>query len=242
MLRAVDRVCPMLALAGDRRTAVDGVDGGHRCHAEDPPGALERSMQAQLCLTPAHERCERLLQFIARTGTAAPGHSTLADGFVSTRMLLAPQPAWRGIAGRARASRTGPILAASAGLAAVGIAGATVASSMLTPSAAVSSAPSATATPLLTTTPSPSQRPSPTPTTVPSPTPLPATPASTPAPTPVPVTPAPTPVPPTTYAVVEGDTLALIAQRFGTTVAALQSANGIEDPDEIVVGQVLVIP
>jgi LysM repeat protein len=49
-------------------------------------------------------------------------------------------------------------------------------------------------------------------------------------------------VPPTTYAVVGGDTLALIAQRFGTTVAALQSANGIDDPDEIVVGQVLVIP
>jgi LysM repeat protein len=42
--------------------------------------------------------------------------------------------------------------------------------------------------------------------------------------------------------VVEGDTLALIAQRFGTTVEALQAANGIEDPDEIVIGQVLVIP
>ena len=40
----------------------------------------------------------------------------------------------------------------------------------------------------------------------------------------------------------EGDTLAAIAQRFGTTVAALQEANGIEDPDEIVIGQVLVIP
>jgi LysM repeat protein len=45
-----------------------------------------------------------------------------------------------------------------------------------------------------------------------------------------------------TYTVVEGDTLAVIAQRFGTTVEALQAANGIEDPDEIVVGQVLVIP
>nr|MBA2633373.1 LysM peptidoglycan-binding domain-containing protein [Chloroflexota bacterium] len=38
-----------------------------------------------------------------------------------------------------------------------------------------------------------------------------------------------------------GDTLAAIAQRFGTTVEALQAANGIEDPDEIVIGQVLVI-
>ncbi len=45
-----------------------------------------------------------------------------------------------------------------------------------------------------------------------------------------------------TYTVAEGDTLAAIAQRFGTTVAALQAANGIDDPDEIVIGQVLVIP
>jgi spore germination protein len=40
----------------------------------------------------------------------------------------------------------------------------------------------------------------------------------------------------------EGDTLAAIAQRFGTSVSGLQTANGIEDPDEIIIGQVLVIP
>ena len=40
----------------------------------------------------------------------------------------------------------------------------------------------------------------------------------------------------------EGDTLAAIAQRFGTTASAIQAANGIDDPDEIVIGQVLVIP
>jgi LysM repeat protein len=40
----------------------------------------------------------------------------------------------------------------------------------------------------------------------------------------------------------EGDTLAAIAERFGSTVSALQEANGIEDPDEIVIGQRLVIP
>jgi len=45
-----------------------------------------------------------------------------------------------------------------------------------------------------------------------------------------------------TYTVAQGDTLAGIAERFGTTVAALQAANGIDDPDEIVIGQVLVIP
>jgi LysM repeat protein len=54
--------------------------------------------------------------------------------------------------------------------------------------------------------------------------------------------PPPTPAPQQTYVVQEGDTLAAIAQQFGTTVEALQSANGISDPNEILIGQVLVIP
>ncbi len=41
---------------------------------------------------------------------------------------------------------------------------------------------------------------------------------------------------------VAGDTLALIAERFGTTVAALQAANDIDDPNTLTIGQVLVIP
>jgi LysM repeat protein len=45
-----------------------------------------------------------------------------------------------------------------------------------------------------------------------------------------------------TYTVAQGDTLAAIADRFGTSVGVLQAANGIEDPDEIFIGQVLVIP
>jgi LysM repeat protein len=99
-----------------------------------------------------------------------------------------------------------------------------------------------------------SPSPSPTPTVVPSatarataspsasPTPS-AEPSGTPtaSATPVPATPAPPPAQ-QTYVVQEGDTLALIAQQFGTTVEALQAANGIEDPNEIVIGDVLVIP
>lgn len=55
----------------------------------------------------------------------------------------------------------------------------------------------------------------------------------------------PTPQPtagPQTYVVQPGDTLAAIAQRFGTTVQALVSANSIADPALISVGQKLVIP
>jgi lysozyme len=45
-----------------------------------------------------------------------------------------------------------------------------------------------------------------------------------------------------TYTVQRGDTLSLIAIRFGTTVAALAAANNITNPNAIQVGQVLVIP
>lgn len=45
-----------------------------------------------------------------------------------------------------------------------------------------------------------------------------------------------------TYTVAPGDTLATIARRFGTTIAAIQSANGIADPNRVLVGRVLTIP
>lgn len=45
-----------------------------------------------------------------------------------------------------------------------------------------------------------------------------------------------------TYTIKKGDTLTAIAVRFGTTVAAIASANNITDINKISVGQVLVIP
>jgi LysM repeat protein len=71
------------------------------------------------------------------------------------------------------------------------------------------------------------------------------------------VAPAPTTVPPPTtaattvapatqpagrYVVEPGDTLSLIAGRFGVTVDALSQANGITDPNSIRPGQELIIP
>jgi len=44
-----------------------------------------------------------------------------------------------------------------------------------------------------------------------------------------------------TYTVQSGDTLYAIANKFGTTVAALTAANNIDNPNLIQVGQVLVI-
>jgi LysM repeat protein len=64
--------------------------------------------------------------------------------------------------------------------------------------------------------------------------------APTPAPT---VTPAATPAPtPTVYIVRSGDQLSRIAKKYGVTVAAIQAANSIKDPNLIRVGQKLIIP
>ena len=46
----------------------------------------------------------------------------------------------------------------------------------------------------------------------------------------------------TSYTVASGDTLGRIASTYGTTVAALASANGISNPSLIRIGQVLAVP
>ena len=81
----------------------------------------------------------------------------------------------------------------------------------------------------------------PTPSPTPAPTPTP-TPTAEPSPTPT-ATPPPTPVPtPIVHSVQRGETLSGIALRYGVTVAAISEANGITDPNHILVGQKLKIP
>lgn len=46
----------------------------------------------------------------------------------------------------------------------------------------------------------------------------------------------------TTYTVVVGDTLSGIAQKLGTTMRALQSANGLANPNQVVIGMRLTVP
>jgi len=78
--------------------------------------------------------------------------------------------------------------------------------------------------------------------TVSGPTPTPGlTPTPIPTWTPAP-TATPTPGPGFYYTVRWGDTLSSIAKRFGTTVDAIASANGLADPNYIRAGQTLFIP
>jgi nucleoid-associated protein YgaU len=235
----VEAVCPFLALAADRRTVIEGVDPAHRCHAEDPPGTIERGYQARVCLTAAYPQCERYLAFSDGPGSRDPARAGIGDGLVSTRLTLTPEPTWHGLAGRARVGRRGgmAVIAASGALLAIGAA-ATVTNGFGL--LGEPTAPLAGASPSATERPTPTERPQATPTAIP-------TAAATPMPTPttaptVAPTPAPTAVPVRTYVVEQGDTLAAIAQQFGSSIEAIQAANDIEDPNEITIGQVLVIP
>ena len=225
----------MLALPDDHRTVVDGYDPEHLCLALDPPGALERTRQVQLCLSESHIRCERLIAMQGRPGPTRGTVGVPPDlAFASTRLILEPEPAWRSLAGagsrrRRRLAVVGGLgLAAAAAVAAGSAAGlfggATpgpgAGSGAPTPSADASAAvsllpistPISSATPL--TTPSPSASLAPPGSVAPS---------------------------SRTYVVQSGDTLGLIAARFRTTVDAIRTTNGLTT-DVINIGQVLIIP
>lgn len=96
---------------------------------------------------------------------------------------------------------------------------------------------------LIETTPTPTPSATKTATATPTPTPS-ATKTATPTPKPTVTatkTPTPTPTKLTSYTVASGDTLTNIANRFGTTVSALKTLNGLTS-DIIRIGQILKLP
>ena len=228
----MDRICPYLALLEDGRTVSDGFDAEHRCLAVSPPATLERARQVQLCLTEAHVRCERFVS--ARTAwlAASSGLPRVAPdvAFGTTRLVLEPEPVWRSLAAtpRERIGRRALLIAAAgAAIVAVLVLGSVFRLFSGAPASSPSPIPSA----------SPSAFPSPSS----SPAPSSAAESASVAPTPT-LVPTPTPAPTRrTYVVQRGDTLNGIAQKFGTTVQAIKSANGLTS-DTINIGQVLIIP
>jgi hypothetical protein len=241
----VDRICPFLALSTDHRTVIDGFDPDHACHAQDPPGLLERSRQAELCLSESHHQCERYAAFLARhAALAAAVPAPSSDAHITrTRLVFDPDPRRGAVGAIAPPGSSGRRWLVAGGVAAVGVAAAATAVGGGFNGLVGGPAPGAAASaPALTFDASPTARlqatVQPTPLSTEKPTPIPAspTPRATPEPTKVPASPKPE-----TYVVAEGDTLSLIATRFGTSVSAIKAANGL-DSDVINVGQVLVIP
>jgi LysM repeat protein len=241
----VDRICPFLALDDDGRTAVAGYDPDHRCHAVRPKEQLHRQQQLTTCLAAEHQACPRYLAARANSRAAEDWPIGPAEaGVINTRLVLGPDAASRG--GRAMsAARPAGRWAVGTALAVVGVAvagGVTGAFGSFPPED-VGAAPSESAS--LAATATPTEQP---PIGGPSPRPATSSPASptadaTPAATPT-SEPTATPAPPQarTYVVQSGDTLSLIATRFGSSVTAIQQANGLADSDVILIGQVLAIP
>ena len=230
-------ICPFLVAADGRWRSAAAVRE-HRCTAVTPAAPLAVEKQRRLCLTAEHAMCAT---YLAAGEARATGHraAPMRRPVARTTPVVLDQGRWpvqlpeiNGLALPGLGQGALVVLLALA-FAAVLIArlatsGGGSGAAVATPTPAASAVAGADA----------SQRAA---------TPEPTTEASSaPSPTLVPTEEKPTPTPraaaPTTYKVKKGDTLSVIAARYGTTVKALAKLNKIDDPSNIHVGQVLKLP
>ena len=218
----------------------------HRCGAVAPPAALSPDKQRRLCLGAAHEGCATFLAAGAARADRIPAREREVAhwGWVRTTPVVDARlglgASLVAIVGDRRRWQAVPALVLVVALAALGLsnlgggtptpssrasdaaaASPTAASSGVVPSASSSGAPAPTSTPTA----------APTPTAAAS-----ATTAPSPAPTPTPA-----PSARTTYTVKAGDSLYVIALKYGVTVAAIKDLNGLAS-NTLHVGQKLLIP
>lgn len=230
-LPGADVACPYLGLIDDRATRFTFPSSTHRCHGTKRPSTIDFPKQGRDCLTAEHVTCPRYHP-----------PQVLASAVAIERVQADPRVVAAGRPGRSRPGRrfariviiglaligtviVGFLLGAGLAVQLNSRGGATPppsggAASASPPAATVSVAPSAPS-------------PSPTPSASPSPSPTPtATPTLSPSPSNGPVI----------HVVERGESLTLIAEHYGVTLAALKEANDIKDPNLIFIGQKLVIP
>jgi LysM repeat protein len=241
-------LCPYLRTSdGDWRASWALRD--HRCGAVEPPAPLSGEKQRRLCLVPGHIDCAtyRAAEQAAASGSVA-GRTGTADGGDEGRAgsgIRWPMP------------RTAPVVLDRSGralidwrpdrsLAQVGLVILMVLAFIMLAYARMSAPPDPSAGSAPTVTPTARASGS-------SAGPASAVPGSGAVPSSdgsgEPASPAPSgsagadasSAGDGTYRVRAGDTLSGIAARFGTTIAALQALNAIDDPSRLRVGQVLII-
>jgi LysM repeat protein len=244
-VHATREICPYLtARDGSWRSAAPHRD--HRCGAVDPPGLLPIDKQRRLCLSVEHGSCAAFRA--ARAGRAAvlapgldPTAVAVADAsrrpLARTAAVVLERPRFGGITSRWPLDRAWSQIALVVLMILAFGAVAVSRFSESGQSAAVVPTPSATAA--ATATPRPTPSPSPSPVASAQPSGLLAPSGSAAVPSAAPASGAPSFR--ATYRVKAGDTLDAISRQFGTTVKAIQEANGLTSTD-LKIGQVLNIP
>jgi LysM repeat protein len=242
-------ICPyLLAEDGSWRASTPARD--HRCTAVTPAAPLTAEKQRRLCLTADHRACAT---FQAASGDGELG-SIAAVPLIrattrSTRAMARTTPvvldhgrfvvAVPTLGGRrAGVGQTTVIALMALAFAVLVVARLSSADGRGSGNGGLAGAGVPSASPTASTTRRPSF----------SPVAATASPKGTPAPTPARQSPVPSATPkataspiviPATYRVRSGDTLSGIAARYGTTSQALAKLNGIKDPRNLKVGQVL---
>lgn len=219
-----DGACPYLGLVTDPATHFTFPSSAQSCHSERRPIPLATAKQARDCLTAQHVSCPRY---------RPPGAPAPRD---EVRAIVAEAVATQGPRpkGSAAAGRPTPRLSGVAIL--LGLFGGSIVLGLLfgswlaggtggSPQATLIASPSnpATGTPTVTSSPTT------------------ASPSATPARSAAPST-SPSPSGPLIHVVQRNETLTLIAARYGITAKAIQDANKIADPNQIFVGDRLIIP